>query len=398
LLWQRRAYLAKSAALGMVLSAILAFTTPKQYKSTVQLMPPDSPSVSLAGLLAMSGGGGQASAAGNLLGVRTANATYEGILDSRSLQDDIINRFDLLHVYHLKLYETTRQRLAARTTIEEDKRSGNLKITVMDNDPYRAHDIAGAYVDELNKLSAQVSTSSARRERIFLEDRLKSIKEDLDSASRDLSLFSSRNATMDVQAEGRTMLESVAKVQQELIATETELRGLEASYGQGNIRVQSAEARIGELRIQLKKLTGGNNENSNALDPGQLYPSVRKLPLLGTTYTDLYRRVALQEAVYEILTKQYEVAKVQEAKEIPSVKILDKPDFPEKKSYPPRLLIMIIGSVVFFMIGLVWVIGSAWYNGKSALNVKLIVESIIGDLRNDMARAKIRIHVAPAIK
>jgi len=126
--------------------------------------------------------------------------------------------------------------------------------------------------------------------------------------------------------------------------------------------VRSAEARIGELKHQLQKLGGAGGEGAQSKSgdaQGDLYPSIRKLPLLGVTYADLYRRTKIQEAVYETLTQQYELAKVQEAKETPSVKVLDPARVPERKSFPPRLLIMLLGTSLALASGTAWVLGNA---------------------------------------
>ena len=121
------------------------------------------------------------------------------------------------------------------------------------------------------------------------------------------------------------MVEAAATLQGQLIAAESELQGLKQIYTDSNPRVRSLNARVDELKRQLDKLGGKGESMTEASDqPGDsLYPSIRKLPLLGVTYADLYRRTMIQEAVLETLTKEYEIAKVQEAKEIPTVKVLD---------------------------------------------------------------------------
>lgn len=288
---------------------------------------------------------------------RTPGATSIGILSSRTSEDDIINRFDLRRVYHCKFYADARKELARRTVMDEDKKTGIVSISVTDSDRYRARDIAEAYVKELDKLVNNLSTSSARREREFLEDRLKSIKADLDDSSRALSQFSSRNATMDPQKQGEATVEAAARLQGELITAESELSGLEAMYTDENVRVREVRARIGELRDQLRKIGGqGESEDGSDLKSDQLLPSVRKLPLLGVTYYDLYRRVTLQESLYETLTKQYELARVQEAKEIPPIKILDDPEVPERKSSPHRLIITLVVGLLSALAGTVWIV------------------------------------------
>ena len=398
-LWCHRWLLVKSAMSGLILAAGLAFLIPKRFESKVQLMPPDSQSSSLSNLAALASSSIPSALAGpasSLLGTKSSGAVFVGIMSSRTVQDDLINQFDLRRVYHTRRYVDARKTLTKRTSIDEDKKSGIISIVVTDNDPYRARDLAAAYVSELNRLISQMSTSSARRERMFLEERLKSVKKDLDDSTRDLSQFSSRNATMDVEAEGRTMLESAGKIQQELIASESELRGLEASYGPENTRVKAAKARITELRNGLQQLTGTGNETARPLESGQLYPSIRKLPMLGSTYSDFYRRVSIQEALYEALTKQYEMARVEEAKEIPTVKVLDPPDLAEKKSYPPRTLIAVAGMLLSLAFSMLWVLAaSSWRRMSSGDPRKQMVLETLAIFTSADAHQKNLRHSAP---
>jgi capsule polysaccharide export protein KpsE/RkpR len=204
----------------------------------------------------------------------------------------------------------------------------------------------------LNQLVAELSTSAAHRERVFLEERLVGVKRDLDQASRDFSQFASKNKTIDIKEEARAMLQGASALEGELIATESELKGLQTIYTDNNVRVRAMQARVNELRHQLDKLGGNNpNEPSRSGDKSDSsLPTMRNLPLLGVPYADLYRRVQIQEAVFETLTQQYELAKVQEAKETPSVKVLDAANVPERRSFPPRTLTMLL--TAFFILGL----------------------------------------------
>jgi capsule polysaccharide export protein KpsE/RkpR len=139
-----------------------------------------------------------------------------------------------------------------------------------------------------------------------------------------------------------------------LIAAESELRGLQSIYGEDNVRVRTVQGRIMELRSELEKMSGNKATGGSDLSSDQLYPSLRQLPRLGATYYDLYRQTKIQETVYEVLTNQYELAKVQEAKEIPAVKVLDRPDVPERKSFPPRTLIVGLGTLLALLAGIGW--------------------------------------------
>jgi len=241
-----------------------------------------------------------------------------------------------------------------------------------------------AYVEELNRLVAELSTSSARRERIFLEERLKGVNRDLETAEKEFSEFASKNAAIDVKEQGKAMVEAAATLQGQLIAAESEFEGLKQIYTDNNVRVRSVKARIDELKHQLDKL-GGKGESATAVSnqPGDsLYPSIRKLPLLGVTYADLYRRTRVQEAVFEALTKEYEMAKVQEVKEIPAIKVLDYPNIPEKKSFPPRLLIIFLGMILSFVAATTWVFGkTTWDHADSNDPRKLLAQEVFTTVR-----------------
>ncbi len=347
--WANRRFLGKAIFGGLAAGALVALLIPSRYQSTARLMPPDSQANASLGMLAAltaKSGNGMGSVASDLLGVRGSGALFTGILHSRTVEDRLIGRFHLHQVYAIRLEEDARAKLLENTEISEDRKSGIITIAVTDRDPKRAAGIAQAYVEELNQLVAELSTSAAHRERVFLEERLRSVKQDLDDASQKFSQFESSNKTIDIKEQARAMVQGAAAIEGELIATELELKGLEEIYTTNNVRVRAMQARLGELRRQLDKLGGGIAPETR---PSQTvtetaYPTIRRLALLGVTYADLFRRMQIQEAVYETLTQQCELAKVQEAKETPSVKILDAASLPERKSFPPRTMIALLGA------------------------------------------------------
>jgi uncharacterized protein involved in exopolysaccharide biosynthesis len=361
-LWQRRRFLTMATGVGILLAIGYSLRIPNEYESTAQLMPPDQQSLSSESLLSTLTGSGSVASVGGLISTKTPGAVFIGILNSHTVQDDLINRFDLRRIYHCQFYIDCREKLTALTTIKEIPSSGIIDITVIDRDRYRARDLTEAYVEELDKLVNSLSTSSARREREFLEQRLTSIKADLDASSRALSQFSSRNATINPQNQGQSLLESAARLENDLVTARSELSGLKAQYTDDNVRVREARARIDELQSQLRMMGSSSNEkDSVTLDPGQIYPSIRQLPILGVTYSDLSRQLTMQEGIYEVLTRQYELAKVEEAKEIPPVKVLDEPEVAERKSRPHRLIIVILATLVSGFAGMIWIIaGKFW--------------------------------------
>jgi capsule polysaccharide export protein KpsE/RkpR len=320
-------------------------------------------------------GGSLGSVAGDLLGLKSSGALFVDMLDGATIQDDLIRKFDLRKVYHDRYWEQARKDLEKCTDVKEDRKSGVITITVTDHDPHRAQQMAQAYVDALNGLVAQVSTSSARRERMFVEGRLKTVRQNLDDALQAFSEYASKNGTFDIPSQTKAMVESEATLQGQLVAAQSELEGLKQIYTDNNIRVRSLEARVGALKHQVETMSGNKADLSS--DDSQItgdFPSIRKLPLVGVRWANLYRESKIQETVYEMLTQEYEIAKIQEAKEIPSVNLLDPPLMPERKSFPPRIVITLLGATLAFVLGTVFLIGSAVWRGSTSPEKQLASE------------------------
>ena len=360
LLWANRRLLRNALLVGLVAGALMALLVPVRYESIVQLMPPDDQATGGMAMLAAlaKAGGGMEGVAGDLLGIKNSGSLFIGVLRSRTVQDRLVERFQLRKIYGVKLYEDARKELAQNTGIGEDRKSGIITVSVTDHDRQRARAMAAAYVEELNRLVSELSTSSAHRERVFLEERLTSVKQELDQASHDLGEFSSKNATLDLHDEGRAMVEAAATLQGALIAAESQRRALEAIYTPNNARVRAAQGQVTELRRQLEKLSGksAGSDTGDGANSDSIYPSLRKFPLLGVQYQDLYRRAKIEEVVFETLTKEYEAAKVEEAKETPTVRMLDEANLPERRSFPPRTLIAFLCGFTALLGAVAWVV------------------------------------------
>ncbi len=385
LIWLRRRLLFYMAVCGLALSTLVAFLIPNRDTSQTRLMPPDKDSgsglASAAAALTGGSGAGLGGAAANLLGLNSTSDIFVGILTSRTVEDALIQKFDLTKVYGDRQTEDARKALAANTNIEVDRKSQIITIAVTDRNPQRAADIGRSYVEELDRLVAELSTSSARRERIFLEGRLQSVSQDLETAEKSLGQFASKNTVINVPDQGKAMVDAAANLQGQLIAAQSELEGLKQIYSDTNVRVRSLTARVDELQSQLNRLVGTDTSvsSTSGKNTGSAYPSLRELPLLGVTYADLYRLNKVQEAIYETLTQEYELAKVQEAKEIPTVKVLDEADVPGKKSYPPHLRIMATGTVLTFSAGIIWIFTSAAWRAADPNDPRRIFAQEVAD-------------------
>jgi uncharacterized protein involved in exopolysaccharide biosynthesis len=389
LIWGNRRSIFRATAAGVLLSTLIALLIPNRFQTTARLMPPDqgSSGMGVAMMAAASGnigsqlGSSLGSMAGDLLGLKSSSDLFIGILQSRTVQDDVINKFDLKKVYSDRRMEDAREDLGKKTSVFADRKSGIITIQVTDNSPTRAAAMAGEYINELNLVVTLLNTSSAHRERVFLEDRLTHVKQDLETAEQNFSQFATKNTALDIPTQGKAMIEAAATLEGQLIAAQTELEGLRQVYADGNVRVRSTQARVDELRRQLEKNLGsksGDPGTGNGQNRQSLYPSIRELPALGVSYADLFRNTKIQEVVFQTLTQQYELAKVQEAKETPSVKVLDPPDVPEKKSFPPRLLIIALGAMLAMVGSILWVFGKrSWDKTEPDDPQKVFAQEVI---------------------
>jgi capsule polysaccharide export protein KpsE/RkpR len=415
LLWQYRQTLARVTSIALVVSLTIAFSIPKRYKSIASIMPPDQQGsgamllAALAGRSGSSGGlgslGSLGSLAGGLLGAHTSTALYESLLESGTVGGHLIDRFDLQKVYRSHYRFTTAKHLASMTKITDDKKSGVITIAVQDTDPVRARDMAQAYLDELNNLLTRTSSSSARQERIFIESRLSTVGKDLEQAQLELSEFSSKNSTIDIKEQTRGLVDAGARVQGELLVEQSGLQSLRQIYGDGNVRVRETEARIASLQHDLQKMAGtsaplpltdttSSHTSASPNDQGELYPPLRQLPRLAVPYANLYRRVRVQEAVFELLTQQYELARLEEAKTIPVVTVIDSPGIPEKKYFPPRLLLTLFCTfLAFAAASAVIVVREHWRATDIRDPRKELVMEVLSVIRNRLSRISRQGHI-----
>jgi capsule polysaccharide export protein KpsE/RkpR len=363
--WRNRKSLLIWTIIGIVVSTSIALLMPPKYKATTLLLPPNSTSGSglpmLLGLAGANGGGGGGAAGlvNSLLGTQTGGDLLVKALESDYMLDRLVDRFNLLTVYDKKYRVKAREKLGKRTDVSIDSKSGVVVVEVTDVDAKRSADMANAYAEELDHLLVRLNTKAAADQRQFYERRVAEARQNLDSASIDLSRFSSENRTLDIDAQDKVMVEGAATLQGQIIAAQSDLKGLDQLYTGQNPQVVQARARIAELQRQLDKLAGHSSaanhvETGRRGGPGRetagseeaLFPSISQLPILGVTYLDLYRKVKIRETVYQVLEQGYEVAKLQEMQSMASVQVLSPATIPEKQR-PLRLIVAIAGPFIF---------------------------------------------------
>lgn len=369
-LWLSRSSLMRVTGVACIASVVLVFIIPKIYISEASIMPPEMSGTNSALLAALAGRATGNDALGvlamSLIGGHNNGALFVDLLQSSSVSSRLIDRFRLQSVYHKRYRVDAAKVLARRTRITQDKKSGVLTISVRDTDPVRARDLAQAYLDELNVLVNRTSRSSAHQERVFIEQRLQEVKGKLALAQDALSEFSSSHTAIDLKEQARATVESEAKMQGELIAAHSELESLVQVYGDDNVRVRAAKARIASLKHEMEKMGGSPAPlaamATSAADVAPAYLPLRQVPRLAVPFANLYREVQVQETVYNLLTQQYEISRIQEAKDIPVVNVIDEPGIPEKKSFPPRILLSLSITVLTVFLASLTLLGRhRWY-------------------------------------
>jgi capsule polysaccharide export protein KpsE/RkpR len=383
LFWDYRRMFFRVAGIVFVLSILYALSLPKEFVSGARIMPPEqggNSAAMLAALVGKSSAGGLAGLAGSLLGAKNNGALFVALLSSGTVSGHLIDRFDLQRVYHKRYREDTAKRLSHLTKINEDTKSGVISITVTDETSERARDLAQGYLDGLNDLVAKVNTSSAHREREFIEQRLNTVQAELQRAQLELSDFSSKNTTIDIREQTRATVDAGAKLEGQLIAGESELDSLRQIYGNQNVRVRAAEARNTLLQRELQRANGQSvpDLNGNDIDASHPYPALRQLPQLGVRWANLYRNVRIHETVFDLLSEEYETARIEEVKSIPTVNVIDFPGLPERKSGPHRTLIVLISTLLSVIITAVYLLARRSWLAMEDEDARRVLASRIG--------------------
>ncbi|MBI1920113.1 MAG: lipopolysaccharide biosynthesis protein [Geobacter sp.] len=334
---KRKGLILKICVAATLFSWIYSLTLPNIYSATAKVLPPQNDSGGLAAVM------GQTALAG--VGGGGLNADlYVGILKSRSLADAVVKQLDLIRVFKVKSLEEARDAVSGALKLQAGK-DGNIAITTESTDPQMAASLANAFVEELRRRSVQLNLTKAGTERAFLEKRLDVVREDLRRAEESLKTFAENNKAIKFESQATASIQEVAQAKAQIEAKEVLLASLRSYQTDESPEVKVVQAGIGKLRHQLAGMVGrGRN--------GDVIPAMGSLPNLGLEYARRMRDLKTQEAVFEHLTKQYEMVKLTESKDSSSLQVLDDAVAPTKTSKPKRSLIVIMSSVIAFFLSM----------------------------------------------
>ena len=364
---RRRRTIMLICSIATVAAVIYSLTLPNIYTAKASLLPPQKESG--GGVSALLGQmGGLAGLAGGIGGISGSADLFLGILKSRSVADSVVKRLDLQQEYKAKTLDAARRSLEASVKFQAGK-DGIIVITADSKKPELAAKLANTFVEELSRRSVQLNLSKAGTERLFLEKRLDVVKEDLRKAEEALRTFQERNKAVKVDSQATATFEGIARLRAELASTEVRLAALRSYQTDESQEVKSLLVAIAKLRSQIAGLSGRS-------DRGDAVIGVGSVPNLGLEYARLMRELKVQEAVFEQLTKQYEVAKLSEAKDSSSLQVLDDAVVPTRKSKPKRSLIVILAAVSSFFVGIFTVFIQEYLANMSGKDRQLWQETI----------------------
>jgi uncharacterized protein involved in exopolysaccharide biosynthesis len=337
-----------SCVVTFILACIVTLLMTNIYTSTARVLPSNDKSSGMASMLGDMGG--LASLAGISPGGSNAEL-YAGMLKSRTIADAIIDQFDLMEVYEQEYRVKTYTALQDHVNISVGKDDNIISISVEDEDPQRAAAIANTYVNELQQLNVKLNLNSAGRERVFLQERLTVVKDDLINAEQKLQAFQEQNKTIRIDDQATAIIEAIARLKGELASKEVELGVLLSMQTEQNPQVKKVRSSIAQLKDQLAKLER-KPEGQNI--PDDIFLATSAVPELGMKYARLLREFKIQETLFELLTKQYEMAKIQEAKNTSTLQVLDDAVPADKKSKPRRSLIVLVATFVVGFFAVIW--------------------------------------------
>ena len=332
-----------------VVAAIISLLLPNVYTGTARILPPQQSASAASALLNQLGGalGGLAGAAGGTLGIRNPNDLYVGMLKSRTVADNLISRFELGKVYDEARLSDTRKRLEKDTTIVAG-RDGIITIEVDDRDSKRAAELANAYVDELMKLTKVLAVTEASQRRLFFERQLLQAKDNLTAAEVAARQGLQKGGLAQVDAQGRSMIEVTARLRAQISAKEVQLGAMRTFAAEANPELQRTQQELEALRRELARIEGSSSVAAVGRGDASGGSGLDNLGRL--------RDVKYYEFLYELLAKQYELAKIDEAKDATVIQVMDKAIEPDRKSKPRRSLIVMLFTFVALFASMLWVL------------------------------------------
>jgi tyrosine-protein kinase Etk/Wzc len=348
---RKRIIISITAAFALI-AMILSYVLPAEYTATTTILPPQQ-SNSMNSMLASQLGNleGIAALSGSSLGVKNPNDMFVAMLRSRTVEDAMIHQFNLMEVYNQKYESEGRKAFERRTKIDGSGKDGLIHIAVEDRDPRRAAMLANGYVDQFRTLTAGLAISEASQRRLFFEQQLEHAKDDLANAEEAMKRTELQTGLIQLDSQARSLIESAASLRAQIAAKEVQIESMRTYATGQNSQLVQAQQELDGLRLELAKLDG----SESGLGAGLMVPK-GTVPEAGLEYSRKLRDVKYYETIFQILARQFEAAKLDEAKQGALVQVIDRAVPPDRRSSPKRAIMVILASAIGFFVSILYIL------------------------------------------
>lgn len=361
-----------------ILTTIIVFLIPNKYTATTIVMPPtqnSSMSTSILGQLA--GNNPLASLAGASLGIKNPGDMYVSLFRSRTVEDAVIQRYGLKARYRKKTMVDARKSFEYWTSVTLGAKDGLIRVAVTDRDPGLAAQIANSYVEELRKHSGSLAITEASQRRVFFQQQLLEANADLAKAQEAMKNTQQSTGMLQLDSQARTLIESTAILRAQITAKEVQLQSMLSFATESNPRYMMAQQQLDALKAQLAKIAG-----PGAGDGSDFGISRSKISEAGISYLNSLRDVRYYETVEELLARQFEAAKLDEARQGAVIQVSDVAIPPDKKSSPLRAISVLLSTVLGFFAACAWcLIAHRWNQLKNASGGHQRTEALLKTVR-----------------
>jgi uncharacterized protein involved in exopolysaccharide biosynthesis len=369
---ERKWFILTMTFAGGLAMTVIAFLLPPMYTATASIMPPQQQQSAASALLGQLGP--LASAAGGGLGMKTPADIYVAILGSRTIADHLIQSFNLRQLYDVPTVLDARKVLAKRSRISGG-REPLIKVAVEDRDPKRAAALANAYLEELSRQNGRLALTESAQRRLFFERQLDAQKKSLADAEAALKATQERTGVLQVTAQVESVIGNMARLRAAITGREVALSSLESAATPLNPEVVRQKAELATLREQLQKLEA----TSDPVGRGDTMIPASLVPKVGLEYVRAVRDLKYNETLFELLLKQYEAARIDEAKEAPVIQVVDSAVPPERRSWPSRKGFGFGGAFGCGVLGcLIVFVNSRVHSPQDAERLRLLRRRLIG--------------------
>ncbi len=353
-----RKFILRNVLVVAIVAAAISMVLIHKYTVTTTILPPNPEQQSMLGLLSVnvpSALSGLARIGGGMLpGLTTPSDLYAAIMKSQRIRRTIVEKYNLKKEFKAKTEIDALNALDGITKIAVSP-EGIISVSVTYKNKYLAADIANSFIEELDKFNTETAMTVGKRYRMFIEKRLGENIDSLAVAEETLRKFQEQHRTIALDIEIENIIGTIAKLKSSIILLEVKRGALSASSQFDNPFLRDVNRELNELKKQLAKIEFGRADSTKEFGAGFSVP-LAMIPEVSLEYVRLLRDVKVQEAIYELLTQQYEQAKIMEVKDTPTVQILDEAKPPEKRSFPRRTLIVIIAIICAFAFGVLYVL------------------------------------------